>query len=251
MSNNELEQRIAALEAENRSLKESLSQREAYIRHTFGRYLTDDVLDEILESKENLKIGGFRKTVTMMFTDLRDSTKLSEELSPTDFINLLNNYLEKMIFIVNCWQGNILSFVGDAIVVVFGAPKDNPDSARDAVACAVAMQNRMGKVSVSARSQGLPVLAMGIGIHTGEAVLGNIGSKLRTKYDMIGRNVNLASRIEGYCKGGQILISSETLEAAGDQVILNPSGELLVRPKGISEDIPLHDVIGFGTNLLR
>ena len=71
MSNNELEQRIAALEAENRSLKESLSQREAYIRHTFGRYLTDDVLDEILESKENLKIGGFRKTVTMMFTDLR------------------------------------------------------------------------------------------------------------------------------------------------------------------------------------
>ena len=72
MSNNELEQRIAALEAENRSLKQSLSQREAYIRRTFGRYLTDDVLDEILESKENLKIGGFRKTVTMMFTDLRD-----------------------------------------------------------------------------------------------------------------------------------------------------------------------------------
>jgi adenylate cyclase len=109
----------------------------------------------------------------------------------------------------------------------------------------------MGKVNEWARSQGLPDLAMGIGIHTGEAVLGNIGSKLRTKYDMIGRNVNLASRIEGYCKGGQILISSETLEAAGDQVILNPAGELLVRPKGISEDIPLHDVIGFGTNLLR
>ncbi|MBO5516553.1 MAG: adenylate/guanylate cyclase domain-containing protein [Firmicutes bacterium] len=232
--------------AEIARLKEQLRQRDDLIRQTFGRYLTDEVAEEILSHSADLKIGGERRVVTIMFTDLRQSTDLSERMAPMDFIAMLNHYLGEMIEIINAWQGNILEFVGDAIVVVFGAPRPNEDSARDAVACAVAMQRRMKAVNEWNEAQGYPPIAMGIGIHTGEAVLGNIGSETRTKYDMIGRNVNLASRIEGFTEGGQILVSDETLAAAGDRVAENEAGRRTVQPKGIHEDVVIHDVIGFG-----
>ena len=216
------------------------------LKETLGRYLTDEVAEEILSHSDMPKIGGERRVVTMMFTDLRQSTDLSERMNPMDFIRMLNHYLEEMIEIINAWQGNILEFVGDAIVVVFGAPRPNEDSARDAVACAVAMQRRMKVVNAWNEAEGFPPIAMGIGIHTGEAILGNIGSATRMKYDMIGRNVNLASRIEGYTEGGQILVSSETLAAAGGMAVENEAGALRVTPKGIHEEVLLHDIIGFG-----
>ena len=232
--------------AEIARLKEQLRQRDDLIRQTFGRYLTDEVAEEILSHSNDLKIGGERRVVTIMFTDLRQSTDLSERMAPMDFITMLNHYLGEMIEIINAWQGNILEFVGDAIVVVFGAPRPNEDSARDAVACAVAMQRRMKAVNEWNEAQGYPPIAMGIGIHTGEAVLGNIGSETRTKYDMIGRNVNLASRVQGYTNGGQILATEELVEAAGDQVLINESGCIWVQPKGIQGKIKLYDIIGFG-----
>lgn len=245
--NQQEEKRLRTLEEENRRLRETLSQREEFIRRTFGRYLTDEVLEEILEHRDHLTIGGERRTVTIMFTDLRRSTQLSEQMSAVDFIRMLNHYLEEMIEIINAWQGNILEFVGDAIVVVFGAPRPNEDAARDALACAVAMQRRMPAVNEWNRQQGYPELAMGIGIHTGEAILGNIGSQTRTKYDMIGRNVNLASRIEGFTRGGQILASTEALTAGGELVREREEGAMWVKPKGIQEEILIHDVVGFGS----
>ena len=242
--------RLQALEEENRQLKETLRQRDEFIRRTFGRYLTDEVLEEILENRDGLRIGGERRVVTILFADLRRSTELSEQMDAVAFIRMLNHFLGEMIEIINAWQGNILEFVGDAIVAVFGAPRPNESAARDAVACAVAMQRRMSAVNAWNAEQAYPEIAMGIGIHTGEAILGNIGSQTRTKYDMIGRNVNLASRIQGYTRGGQILVSTEALSAAGERVVENAEGALWVKPKGISEDILLHDVIGFGRHLL-
>ena len=206
---NGTEEKLRTLEEENARLRETLRQRDEFIRRTMGRYLTDEVLEEILSEGERVKIGGERRVVTILFSDIRGSTRLSECMDAVDFIRMLNHYLEEMIEIVNAWQGNILSFVGDAIVAVFGAPRPNEDAARDAVACAVAMQRRMPAVNAWNREQGFPELSMGIGIHTGEAILGNIGSQTRMKYDMIGRNVNLASRIEGFTRGGQILVSRE------------------------------------------
>ena len=238
--------KLQELEEENQNLRKTLAQREEFIRKTFGRYLTDEVLEQILEQEDGAKLPEERRVVTILFMDVRHSTELSEMMSASDFIRMLNNFLTEMIEIINAWQGNILDFVGDSIVAVYGAPRYNEDAARDAVASAVAMQRRMTVVNEWNREQGYPEISMGIGIHTGEAVLGNIGSSTRTKYDMIGRNVNLASRIEGYTAGGQILISSETLAAAGDRVVINPNGEMKVRPKGISEDIILHEVVGFG-----
>ena len=237
--------RIRELEEENAALKARLEERDEAMRRTLASYLSDEVLEEVLEKDRSVRIGGERRVVTMMFTDIRRSTQLSESMNATDFIDMLNHYLEEMIEIVNAWQGNILSFVGDAIVTVFGAPRPNDDAARDAVACAVPMVNAWNA------ERGYPELSMGVGIHTGEAILGNIGSQTRAKYDMIGRNVNLASRIEGFTGDDEILISTETLEAAGDQVILNPAGERWVRPKGIQTDILLHQVTGYGSRLIH
>ena len=240
-------ERIRELEAENERLKRTLLQRDDFIRSTMASYLSDEVLEDVLEHGKSIRIGGERRLVTIMFADLRRSTELSESMEATEFIRMLNHFLEEMIEIINSWQGNILSFVGDAIVTVFGAPRPNQESARDAVACAVAMQRRMIAVNQWNAEQEYPVLSMGIGIHTGEAILGNIGSQTRAKYDMIGRNVNLASRIEGFTGSDQILISSETLQAAGELVITDPTGERYVRPKGIQENIMLHEVLGYGS----
>lgn len=242
----EYEERLRQAEEEISRLKETLTGREDFIRSTFGRYFTDEVLEEILEDSDSLKIGGERRVVAILFSDLRRSTELSELMEPSAFLRMLNHFFEEMIEIVNAWQGNILDFVGDAIVAVFGAPRVNEASARDAAACAVAMQRRMPAVNEWNREQGYPEISMGIGLHYGDAILGNVGSQTRTKYDMIGRNVNLASRIQGYTGGGQILASGELLEAAGDQVKINEAGSMTVKPKGIQSDIVVCDVVGFG-----
>ena len=249
-----LKKQLEKAEEENAEQKQQLATVDKLVldsvREIFGPYMTDEVLEDIVRHKGKVVIGGERRHVTMMFTDRRRSTELSEQMEPLQFIDMLNHYISEMIEIVNSWQGNILDFVGDAIVVVFGAPRINKDSARDAVACAVSMQRRMEAVNAWNRERGYPELAMGIGIHSGSAILGNIGSETRRKYDMIGRNVNLASRIEGYTEGGQILVSSECLRAAGELVHENPDGRRKVRPKGIRKDIMIHEVVGFGKRSL-
>lgn len=246
----ELEARNQALEEENRRLQNTIQSNNRLIRDTFTPYFTNEILDEILSSEADLRIGGERRHVTILFTDLRRSTELSEKMNAVDFIAMLNHYLEEMIELVNAWGGNILDFVGDAIVAVFGAPQDDDHAARNAVACSVAMQCRMEAVNRWNRDRGFPDIAMGIGIHTGDAIVGNIGSKTRTKYDIIGRNVNLASRIEGQTEGGDILISTETLHEAGEQVRIDPQRQRLARLKGVKGQILLHDVRGFGTKTL-
>ena len=253
-------QLLKQLEEENQRLRE-LGDENVILKRLFPKmneatlldiesYFTNEVLEDLLTSRNGLRIGGERKRVTILFSDLRRSTEISELLDAADFIRMLNHYFENMIEIINAWQGNILDFVGDSIVVVFGAPRPNEFSARDAVACAVAMQRRMQAVNEWNLRHGYPEISMGIGIHTGEAILGNIGSETRRKYDMIGRNVNLASRIQGYTNGGQILVSTDTLTEAGEQILENKAGSLVVNPKGIQDDIYLHDIVGFGEKFL-
>ena len=246
----DLRSRVEELERENARLRETISAYDRTVRSTVSPYVTDEVYHEIWNGQTGEMIVGERRVVTMMFTDLRGSTELSETLSPTDFMSLLNHYLGDMIEIINAWEGNILSFEGDAIVVVFGAPRPNDQAARQAVASAVSMQRRMPFINDWGAKRGYPPISMGIGIHTGEAILGNVGSKVRMKYDMIGRNVNLAARIEGFTRGGQILVSTETLEAAGDGVRENVEGACWVRPKGIRDPVLVHDIVGMGKRLI-
>lgn len=243
----EEQERMTALQEENARLQASVDSLQGFIRTRMGPYVTYEVLDEIMKRNGGDAIEAERREVTMLFTDIRRSTELSERMDATDYIRLLNHYLGDMIDIIDAWQGNILGFVGDAIVAVFGAPRPNEEAAMQAVGSAVAMQRRMVAVNNWNHEQGYPAIQMGVGIHTGEAILGCVGSQTRMKYDMIGRNVNLASRIEGFTRGGQILISTETLEAAGSKVVVRPNGSMWVSPKGIQDMVLIHDVVGFGT----
>ena len=237
--------RLAQLEQEVVQLRQTIARNEESYRLTMGRYVTPEVLERLMSSPD-ATIAGERREVTMLFTDLRGSTELAELMEPEAYFSLLNHYLKDMIFILDCWQGNILEFAGDAIVCVFGAPQENASAARAAVYSAVAMQRQMARVNEWNRSQGYPSIQMGIGIHTGEATVGSIGSEARMKYDVIGRNMNLASRVEGFTKGGQILITDATLAAAGDEVVVREGGSMLVRPRGFQDEVRVHDVIGMG-----
>ena len=178
--------------------------RNRFIRETFGRYLTDDVVATVLETPTGLQVGGEKRKVTMMMTDLRGFTSLSERLPPDRVVAILNRYLAAMVTIIKRYQGTIDEFIGDAIFVLFGAPVWREDDAQRAIACAVAMQLAMEEVNEEDRKDDLPEVEMGIGIHTGQVVLGNIGSPERMKYGVVGRHVNLTSRIQSYTTGGQI-----------------------------------------------
>lgn len=235
------------LREENQRLRNTIAYFEEFTRERLGPYVSYEMLERIEKQENGDPILGERRTVTMLFSDIRQSTELSESIDVADYMSLLNHYLGDMIEIIDSWQGNITDFVGDAIVAVFGAPRPNDRAAFQAVGCAVAMQRRMRAVNEWNHEQGYPSIQMGIGIHTGEAILGCVGSRTRMKYDMIGRNVNLASRIEGFTQGGQILISDETLRAAGERVVERPEGAMLVHPKGIQGEVLLHDIIGFGS----
>lgn len=219
----------------------------ADIRKTFGRYLSDEIVATLLESPEGLKMGGERRKITILTSDLRGFTSLSERLSPEEVVKVLNFYLSQMADVITDYQGTIDEFMGDGILVLFGAPTQRNDDATRAVACAVAMQLKMVNVNQKLESWGLNSLEMGIGINTGEVVVGNLGSEKRTKYGVVGSQVNLAYRIEGYTTGGQIIISETSLQEAGETLV-EVEGKKLVQPKGVKRPINIYEVSGIAGN---
>ena len=164
-------------------------------------------------------------------TDLRGFTALSERLSPQRMIALINNYLDVMTEILGRHQGTIDEFIGDAILAIFGAPQQRPDDAARAVA-AVEMQLRDDRGGARNRAEGLPEVEMGIGLNTGDVAVGNIGSRTRAKYGVVGGAVNLAARIESYTTGGQVLISQSTLDEAGEGVEVEETMVVTRRVRG-------------------
>ena len=236
-------QRNEAHEALLESQKQ-LEVRNQFIRQTFGRYLSDEIVASILESPKGMNLGGEKREVTVMMSDLRGFTALTERMAAESVVGMLNIYLQVMTEIILKYSGTIDEFIGDAILVIFGAPMQREDDALRAVACAIEMQLAMPEVNRCNGEAGYPMVEMGIGINTGNVVVGNIGSKKRTKYAVVGRNVNLTSRIESYTLGGQILISESTRQACGS--ILRIDGQTNVMPKGVREPISIYEVGGIG-----
>lgn len=218
-----------------------LRQRD-FIRDTFGRYVTKEVVDELLETPEGLRLGGEMREVTIMFSDIRGFTPLSEHLQPTQVIAMLNRYLACMDDVIARYHGTVNEFIGDAILTIFGAPVKRPDHPLRCVACAVAMQLAMTDFNRQNHALGLPPLFMGIGINTGEAIVGNIGSENRAKYGVVGHHINLTSRIESVTNGGQILISPSTYDRVKEDVIVGETHS--VSFKGVEGDVLLHEVLG-------
>ncbi len=236
-------ERNEAFEALLESQKQ-LEVRNRFIRQTFGRYLSDDIVDSILESPEGMKLGGEKRVITIMMTDLRGFTAMSEQLPAETVVNIINIYLETMTEIILKYNGTIDEFIGDSILVIFGAPIKRENDAQRAIACAMEMQMAMETVNERNRAEGYPEVAQGIGISTGELVVGNIGSEKRSKYGVVGREVNLASRIESCTVGGQTYISNNTYKACGP--ILKLIDQLEIQPKGFKEPVPIYEIGGIG-----
>lgn len=225
-----------------RTLAAEVERRNVFIRSVFGRYLTDEVAETLLESPEALAMGGERREVSILLADLRGFTSFSAHRDPQDVMRVVNNFLSKMTDVIIAHGGTIDEFIGDAILALFGAPRPLQDHAQRAVACAAAMQQAMDEVNRENIANGLPEVAIGIGINTGEVVVGNIGSERRAKYGVVGHNVNMAARIEAYTEGGQILISENSRNACGPGLQVNR--EIRVLPKGFDREIAIYDVAG-------
>src|SRR5215475_4056775 len=242
-----VQERTAELRIALEKLTEANQQLELhnrFIRETFGRYLSSAVVASLLESPTGLELGGEKRHVTILMSDLRGFTSLTGRLAPEQVVTIINRYLGAMVDVILQYEGTINEFIGDAILVIFGAPLWWPDHAQRAVACAVAMQLAMATVNAQNREDGVPEVEMGIGVNTGEVVVGNLGSHKRTKYGIVGTHVNLTSRIESYTIGGQILISESTRQEVGP--ILRIAQQMEIEAKGIDGPITLYDVRGIG-----
>ncbi len=227
-------------------LNSYLAKKAGEIRIIFSRYFSNDVVATLLENSNRLQLGGQRQTVTILISDLRGFSMISQGLEPEKVVTLLNIYLAKMIDVVNQYQGTINDVLGDGILVFFGALITQDNDSQRAIACAIAMQLAMSEVNQKLQQLKLPSIQMGIGINTGEVVVGNIGSQHYTKWTVIGSQINLASRIESQTVGGQIYISENTLNQAGAIVKIN--GTKQVKPKGFSQPIDIYQVQGITGN---
>ncbi len=220
--------------------RQQLERNEKFIRATFGRYLSDEIVTDILERPEGLELGGDLREVTIMMSDIRGFTSLSEHLGPAEVVAMLNRYLGTMTDIIMAHSGTIDEFIGDAILAVFGAPQRRDDDADRAVRCALAMQAAMQGINTDNAAAGLPALTTGIALNTGAVIAGNIGSERRSKYGFVGHPMNVTSRIEDHCRGGEILISDSTAVKLSGRYTLSDRRELEAR--GLDQTVVVHRI---------
>jgi class 3 adenylate cyclase/HAMP domain-containing protein len=222
-------------------LTEYIEKRD-FIRDTFGRYVTQEVVTKLLESEGALEMGGETREVSLIMSDLRGFTAIIAEMDPEQVITFLNRYLSKMIAILLDNRAVIDEILGDGILAFFGAPEPMEDHPARAVACALSMQAAMDGINAENEAEGLPRLAMGIGVNTGSVVVGNIGSERRTKYSVVGSDVNFASRMEAFALAGQVLISAATYSRVRD--LVEVGNVLEAEMKGLPGRATLYDVRG-------
>ncbi len=248
----DLEQRVdfmgdfsTAFNRMTQQLKDSyqaLERRNEFIRKVFGRYTSDEVVEALLDAPDGLKLGGEKREVTILMSDLRGFTALAERLEATEVVSLLNHYLSTMVDVIHRNGGTIDEIIGDAILVLFGAPVAMENDPQRAVLCALGMQKAMAGVNELNLARGWPAIEMGIALHTGEVVVGNIGSTKRSKYGVVGRTINTTARIESFTVGGQVIVSPTLMRAANRGLILGD--EVEVHAKGMKEPLYCRQLLG-------
>ena len=191
------------------------SGQKKFIREAFSHYLAPSVVKQLIESPEKLILGGEERNITAFFSDVQSFTSISEKLSPHDLVHLLNEFLTEMTDVILKYEGTVDKFEGDAIIAFFGAPNDLGNHAEIACKACIDMQKRLTELRERWKSEGRPELKMRIGLCTGPAVVGNMGSKSRMDYTMMGDTVNTAARLEGVNKlyGTYVMMSESTLQA--------------------------------------
>jgi adenylate cyclase len=212
------------------------------VKRLFSRYVPRDVFEQLMQHPERAALGGSRRTMTVLFSDVRGFTAMSEVASPEEVVAQLNEYFSRMVDVLFEHRGTLDKFVGDMVMGLFGAPVEDPDHAEHAVQAAVAMTRALDLLNAEWKQQGRPTLDIGVGISTGEMVAGNIGSTAIMSYTVIGDTVNLGARLESLNKeyGTRIIISDATRAALKGQYNLRPLGEVLV--KGKSRPVAIYEV---------
>ncbi len=209
-------------------------------RDALARYVSIRVAEEILKREGETLLQGKRRDITILMSDLRGFTALSENMEPEDVVEILNFYFTSMIEIIFENNGTLDKFMGDAIMVIFGAPVKEYSHAELAVKTAVEMQAAMAGINADLRRRGLPEVAMGIGLSTGPAVVGDIGSEIRMEYTAIGRTVNLAQRLEARAGAGEILASDTVVSDLADRIETESLPPMAV--KGFSDPVSAYRV---------
>ena len=218
----------------------------AHLRSTFSRYVSPDVVNELIQDPGKLKLGGDKKVLSVLFSDIRGFTSISEKMAPEELVPFLNEYLSAMSQCVLDKKGMLDKYIGDAIMAVWGAPLPNYEQAADACRAALAMRDKLGKLAPGWEERKLPPIRAGIGINTGPMIVGNIGSEQKMDFTVIGDNVNLASRLEGLTKQYrvEILISEFTREVIKDGFTVRLLDRVTV--KGKEAPIGLFEVLAEG-----
>ena len=199
-----------------------------WLKSNFSRYVSNHIIEEILHSKKETKLEGERRKITVLFSDIRQFTLISEKLPPEEVVSLLNEYFEGMLEVIFSHAGTLDKFIGDGIMVEFGAPLDDPDQEKNAILTAINMKKALHNLCNKWRSQGKDPIEIGVGIHTGEAVVGNVGSQIRMEYTAIGDTVNVAARLEKQNKtySTSIIVSSTTYDPIKEQFPFECLGEI-------------------------
>jgi len=203
--------------------------REEVARANYSRFMPEYVVKQLLEKPDSFRLGGINQKITVLFADIRGFTALSENANPEKIVGLLNKYFTAMSEIIFAYGGTLDKYIGDGLMAIFGAPTASPEDSKNALKTAVAMQKRLRTLNEELSAEGYGRVDVGIGLHTGIATIGYIGSEQRSEYTAIGDTVNLASRLEQTARGGQILISEATAAESEGLATMIPQEPLTVK----------------------
>jgi adenylate cyclase len=221
------------------------------VRGAFQQYMAPEVISQVLDRPELLRLGGDEKQLTAMFSDIRGFTALSEGLTPSGLVELLNEYFSEMTEVIFKNQGTLDKYIGDAMMAFWGAPLDVPDHAARACRAAIEMTSGLARLQERWSQQGRPRIDIGIGLNTGPMLVGNMGSERRFNYTIMGDSVNLASRLEGVNKtfGTRVIISESTAAEAHSVVTVRELD--MIRVKGKTKPVTIYELLGSDDERVR
>ena len=221
------------------------AKQKKFIKDAFSTYLAPSVVSQLIQFPENLVLGGEKRVITALFSDVQEFTSISEKLTPEELVDLLNEFLTEMTDIILKYEGTVDKFEGDAIIAFFGAPNPLDNQAEVACRACIEMQKRLAELRSKWRTEEKPELKMRIGLCTGPAVVGNMGSKNRMDYTMMGDTVNTAARLEAVNKvyGSFTLVGDSTYRSAGDNIITREIDSVLVAGK--EDPVTIYEIIGY------
>jgi class 3 adenylate cyclase len=229
-----------AVAIQNAKLVDQMKSEEV-VRANLARYLSPQIVEQVIKKNVQVNLGGDRKVVTVLFSDIRNFTSISESMPPDKLVHLLNEYFTEMARIIFENQGSLDKYIGDAIVAVFGSLIRLENAPQTAVRAAIQMMQEMSSLNERWKNQYGFRMDIGIGINTGEVFLGNVGSPDRMEFTVIGDTVNIASRFSGVAKGGQILITEETLASLGPGI--NYAKLSPVSVKGKTDKLEVFEIV--------